>query len=41
MTMPAPKIDINMSKMAIPRGYHDPKNVHFPLVIEKTCILGS
>ena len=41
MTIPVLKFHINMSKMAIPRGYHDPENVHFRPVSTDPCSSGS
>ena len=41
MKMPALKFNTNMSKMAIPRGYHDPENVHFRPVSTNPCSSGS
>ena len=41
MSWAALKFDINMSKMAIPWGYHDPENVHFRPVSTDLCSSGS
>ena len=41
ISMPLPKSKIKASKMAIPRGYHDPKNVHFHPVTAHTYSPGS
>ena len=35
------KFPVKASILAIPWGYHDPKNVHFPPVNEDTCSPGS
>ena len=39
--MPLPKSKIKASKMAIPWGYHDPKNIHLHPVTAHTCSPGS
>ena len=39
--MPALKAHIKMSKMVIPRGYHDPENLHFRPVKTDTWSSGS
>ena len=41
ITMRALKFIVKASRMAIPWGYHDPRNVHFPPVNEDTCSPGS
>ena len=41
ITMRVLKFIVKASILAIPRGYHDPENVHFPLVNEDTCSPGS
>ena len=41
MTIPVRKFNINMSKMAIPWGYHDPENLHFRPVKTDTWSSGS
>ena len=41
ITMRVLKFIVKASILAIPRGYHDPENVHFPPVNEDTCSPGS
>ena len=41
ITMRVLKFPVKASILAIPWGYHDPKNVHFPPVNEDTCSPGS
>ena len=37
ISLPAFRIIVNLPKIAIPRGYHDPRNVHFHQVCTDTC----
>ena len=39
--MPIVTFAVKRSKVAIPRGSHDPENVHFPPVSDDACSLGS